>query len=215
MPLSSPGSWLATKLTPSAYPMAYHLHWKWNPFRPFFFVAPYDPCYCPVFGSVSASLSCFCSQVMSAQIPALLYISSTFDWGRWTPAPCEIKLPFCLTSWSVSVLTCSALLRPGWLRGKPQQTWRKSLLQVSLSPKYQEPREEAVGWPACSSRLPTNSPSLFYLPILASNQYLDLLNSASRAWIFWTFIANSDQRVHPLGNFRTSCPTCLHFLTIL
>ena len=48
MPLSSSGSWLATKLTPSAYPVAYHLHW--NPFRPFFFVARDDPCHCPMFG---------------------------------------------------------------------------------------------------------------------------------------------------------------------
>ena len=198
-----------TKLTPSKYPVAYHLHW--NPFRPFSFVVPDDPCHCPVFGSVSAALSCLCSQMTSAQILALLlYVSLTFDWGRWTPAPYKIKLPFCLTSWSVGVLTCLALQRPGWLRGKPQQTWQKSPLEVSLFPKYQEAREEAVGL-ACSSRLPTNLPPFFYLPILAWDQYLELSNSAGRAWTVWTFIANADQLWYIL--WPISGHTALHVYT--
>ena len=47
----------------------------------------------PVFGSVFAGLSCFCLQVMSAQILVLLYIglSSTFNLGQWMPTPCVIK----------------------------------------------------------------------------------------------------------------------------
>ena len=59
-----------------------------------------------------------------------------------------------------------------------------------------------------------NLPPLFCLPILASNQYLEILNSASLAWICWTFIVNPDQLVHSLANFRTSVPLLrsLHWL---
>ena len=40
------------------------------------FVPPDDPRHCPEFGSVFAGLSCFCSQVMSAQILALPYLKA-------------------------------------------------------------------------------------------------------------------------------------------